>query len=156
MCHMSCVIRLVSHVLCQISCVKCQYFYFSLKNCLDKVEGLLSTGPNPSSLLCMWTLTILYMTFIKRRDTQDGYKAIPFDVQPYRTWSSSNPFICWTIAVIYMTSQVIYRTNPVLITKHPVIFWRNQIRKTRKPIIFRTKSVIFEANPDIEDKFSQN
>ena len=55
MCHVSCVMCHVSHVTCHVSHVTCHYFFYYIFFCLIKcwkysVEGLLSTGPTPSSL----------------------------------------------------------------------------------------------------------
>ena len=52
-CHMSCVMCQKLRVTCQISCVK-KFMFFFYKNLLSiSLEGLLSTGPTPSSLSCL-------------------------------------------------------------------------------------------------------
>ena len=47
-CHMSHVTCHMSHVTCHMTCVTCHIFFFTKRWSLS-VEGLLSTGPTPSS-----------------------------------------------------------------------------------------------------------
>ena len=53
-CHMSCVICHVSRVRCQVSGVRCQVSHFFLLRLSLLGEGLLSTGPTPSSFPFIW------------------------------------------------------------------------------------------------------
>ena len=62
MCHMSHVLFHMSHVMCHVSEVACHMSnvmckkinVFFLQKCLSiSLEGLLSTGPTPSSLWCL-------------------------------------------------------------------------------------------------------